>query len=458
MAKILIVDDERSVLELISQLCRSMGHEVEGALDGPQALEAMSRMGPDLMVVDLRIPGMSGLDLIKRCRQERPETALIMVTGHGSVETAVEAMRLGAFDYVTKPFELSDLKAAITGALKSVGKQTETIPAQAPVPGEKFGNLMPSSRAFVAESAQMTQIDEMLDKVASLEKPVLIEGEFGTGKQLVARILHNRSDRAEQPFKIIHCSSLPEHLLEQEFFSMDQRQSIFTRAANGTVFVEEIHLLPPRLQSQLDTFLEDIENRRLNGALPEELNFRLVASTSESMEALIEKGEFRRDLYYKLSVVPIQVPPLRHRREDVLPLANHFLANYSKIHPNAPKEIDKYASELLQTYSWSGNVGELQNAIERASALSDGKRIRPADLPPKVTQKVEVSDDENAALKHQLPIGQPLSNFTKKMEKLFIQETLKYNEGSREKTASMLDVSIATLYRKMGIKLEKEKK
>ncbi len=266
------------------------------------------------------------------------------------------------------------------------------------------------------------------------------------------------SRRKDEPFKVLACSALPEDLLEAELFGGDGRTStIFNRAHGGTVVLEEINMLPIRLQSQLDSFLEDVNTRRMQGSLPETLDFRFIATSTEPLETWVKDGKFREDLYYRVSVIPFQIPPLRARKDDIPLLADHFLDNYSKLTGSKKKEIDKYAMKLLVSYGWPGNVGELQNAIERACAFADDDRVRPIDLPPKVSQKIEISDEENEALKHQLPIGTKLSDYIKKQEKMFIRETLKYNEGSREKTASMLGVSIATLYRKMGLKLERDK-
>lgn len=289
---------------------------------------------------------------------------------------------------------------------------------------------------------------------------MLLEGEFGSGKQMVARSIHNTSKRNAQPFKALPCSALPEELLEMELFGSagSRGETIFRRAMGGTVFLEEINLLPMRLQSQLESYLEDIDARRMSGAVPSHLDVRFIASSNESLEEQVKDGNFREDLYYKVSVIPITVPALRNRKEDIPLLTTYFLDRYAKMTRTEKPEVDKYAAELLEKYKWPGNVSELQNTLERACAFAEDRRIRPADLPSKITQKVEITDDENESMVHQLPIGSSLSDFIRKQEKMFIRETLKYNGGSREKTASMLGVSIATLYRKMGLKLEREKK
>ena len=453
MAKIVIIDDEAAILQLMTQLCDGLGHKVHATQSGAQGVEAIKTERPDLLIVDLRIGDMNGLEIIEMCANEFPGMPIIMVTGFGSIETAVEAMRLGAFDYLAKPFELDDLQRTVNRALKQL-----SIPRDQTQPESVPEAIRPSSQ-LIGSSPGIQEILRIVDKIADNSSPVLLEGEFGSGKQIVARAIHDSSNRCNEPFKILHCSSLPENLLEAELFSGDGRQTIFNRAQGGTVVLEEINMLPMRLQSQLDSLLEDIGNQRLAGNLSANLDFRFIATSTEPLEKWVNEGKFREDLYYRVSVIPIPVPPLRKRQEDIALLSDHFLENYARLSGTKKKEIDKYSLKMLNNYNWPGNVGELQNAIERACAFSDDKdqRIRPVDLPPKITQKIEITDEENEAFKHQLPIGSALSDYIKKQEKVFIRETLRFNEGSREKTASMLGVSIATLYRKMGLKVERDK-
>lgn len=455
MAKIVIIDDEAAILDLMSQLCRRLGHEVSSYQTGKDGMEAIAQMQPELLIVDLRIGDMNGLQIIERCQQAHPGMAVIMVTGYGSVETAVEAMKLGAFDYLTKPFELDDLQRTVNRAIESVGAPV-SVSQQTRKEFEEVS--LATETRLIGQSTPMLRILELVDKVADNDSPILLQGEFGAGKQMVARAIHNASERVNAPFKVLPCSSLPEELLEQELFgSAGSTNTIFNRAHGGTIVLEEVDMLPVRLQSQLDSFLEDVTKRRMAGQLPDSMDFRFIATCTEKLEDHIAKGTFREDLYYRISIIPIDIPPLRSRREDIPPLAAHFLAGHAKMSGSSVKEIDKYAMKLLDSYGWPGNVAELQNTIERACAFAEDNRIRPVDLPPKITQKVEISDEENEAVKHTLPIGTKLAEFIKKQERMFIRETLKYNEGSREKTASMLGVSIATLYRKMGLKLERDK-
>ena len=455
MANVIIIDDEPGILQVMRKLCERMGHQTGAYQSGKEGMAAINENPPEVLVVDLRIGDMNGLQIIQKCHAEWPTMAIIMVTGYGSVETAVEAMKLGAFDYLTKPFELDDLQRTINRALSREPGATVIEPLTFDDDSEV---PLPSSR-LIGESSRMTEIHEIVGKIADNDSPVLLEGEFGSGKQMVARSIHNESKRNAAPFKTLPCSALPEDLLEMELFGAQngRGETIFRRALGGTVFLEEINLLPMRLQSQLESYLEDISSRRMSGALPHHLDTRFIASSNEPLEEEVKKGNFREDLYYKVSVIPINVPSLRNRKTDIPLLVDYFLDRYATMTSTDKKAVDKYAQDLLDQYKWPGNVSELQNTIERACAFAEDNRIRPADLPSKITQKVEITDDENDQMVLQLPIGSSLSDFIKKQERVFIRETLKYNEGSREKTASMLGVSIATLYRKMGLKLERDK-
>ena len=452
MAKIVIIDDEAPILELMGQLVRKMGHEPFLYQTGREGVEALERVKPELLIVDLRIGDINGLQIIQDCRVRYPKTEVVMVTGYGSVETAVEAMKLGAFDYLTKPFDLDDLQRTVNRVVKRDTSEAAKTSQESSIRLSDASNL-------IGESDQMKEILRLVEKMANNDSPCLLEGEFGSGKQMIARTIHNSSRRSAAPFKVLHCTALPEDLIELELFGSASggTHTIFNRAQGGTVVLEEINALPMRLQSQLDSFLEDIGNRRLSGSLPRNMDFRFIATSSIPMDKLVREGKVREDLYYRISVIPITIPTLRSRKGDIPLLAQHFLKNYAKLTNTPVKEVDPYAMELLMGYTWPGNVGELQNAIERACAFSEKNRIRPVDLPPKISQKVEISDDENEKMKHNLPLGTKLNDFIKKQEKFFIRETLRFNEGSREKSATMLGISIATLYRKMGLKLERDK-
>ena len=446
MAKIVIIDDESSILELMSKLCKSVGHTVFPCITGTEGLAAVRAQKPELVIVDLRIGDISGLDIVQTCRSEFPNTAVIMVTGHGSVETAVEAMRLGAFDYLTKPFDLGDMVKTVNHALNQ-GKQGSA-------PSSPATTALRNTHApkMVGHSEAIQKIFELVRRVADSDSPILIEGEFGVGKHMVARAAHESGRRTDAPYKELQCSALPEEVLEAELLSTTGT-GIFNRVNGGTLHLAEVHLLPLRIQAQLNTFLDDVASRRstIGGAS----NFRLVTSTTVNLEEAAAAGRFREDLYYKISVVPVRIPPLRDRREDIRPLVEHFLRDQAERSSGNQKVMDAYALEFLEKYAWPGNISELRNAVERACAMCEGDRIKPADLPTKVSQQIEVPNPNAGEGRVKLPIGSTLDDYIKAQERVFIQETLKYNNGSREKTASMLGVSIATLYRKMGLNVER---
>ncbi|MFK5923479.1 MAG: sigma-54 dependent transcriptional regulator [Verrucomicrobiota bacterium] len=456
MANILIIDDETGILQLMSKVCKRQGHTTYTCLTGKEGLEKLDSVSPDLMIVDLKIGDMLGLDIIEHSQQRHPHTRVIMVTGHGSVDSAVQAMKLGAFDYLTKPFELADLQRTINLALK------EKAPGEAPslptVTDSSELEFQLSHSQLIGASPKITEILTLVEKIADNDSPVLLEGEFGSGKQMVARHIHNTSKRNPAPFKTLQCSALPENLLEVELFGhpSGESSSIFNRAAGGTVVLEEINLLPLRLQSQLERYLEEKAEQRLQFPSSAESNARLITTATISLEECIQQGSFREDLYYRISIIPVPIPSLRERKEDIPLLIQHFLDRHAKTTRQKACEIDTYARKLLEHYRWPGNVGELQNAIERACCLCEKNHIRPIDLPPKITQKLELSSDEQP-VSQSIPLGESLSDYIRKQERTFIRETLKFNGGSREKTAGMLGISIATLYRKMGLKIEREK-
>jgi DNA-binding NtrC family response regulator len=425
MAKLVIIDDEAAILELMTKLCKAAGHQVFGCTTGIDGIAAIRSNQPDLVIVDLRIGDVNGLDLVSMCRDQFPNTAVIMVTGHGSVETAVEAMRLGAFDYLTKPFDLGDLIKTVNQALQRNGVAAATPTA---LPSSTLRSA--SSSKLIGHSDALQRIFDIVRRVANNDSPVLLEGEFGVGKHMVARALHEASRRSSASFKELQCSAMPEDALETELFG---QTAIFNRAAGGTIHLAEVNQLPARIQAQLNTFLDETQSKKSWSNGSGGADFRLIVSSTVSLEESVKAGKFREDLYYKLSVVPLKIPPLRNRREDVKPLVEHFLKELAERTDDKTKTIDPAAVEFLEKYPWPGNVSELRNAIERACAFAENDRIKPSDLPTKVTQQIEVPTPSSSEGITKLPIGSTLDDFIKGQERVFIQETLKYNSGSREK-------------------------
>lgn len=364
MAKLVIIDDEAAILELMTKLCKAAGHQVFGCTTGIDGIAAIRANQPELVIVDLRIGDVNGLDLVSMCRDQFPNTAVIMVTGHGSVETAVEAMRLGAFDYLTKPFDLGDLIKTVNQALQRNGQPAG---AAAPtLPSASSPSLLrhvSSSSKLIGHSEAIQRIFDIVRRVANNDSPVLLEGEFGTGKHMVARALHEASRRSKSHFKELQCAAMPEDALETELFGPN---SIFQRVAGGTVHLAEVNQLPARIQAQLNSFIDDSQSRKgWSGSSASAVDFRLVVSSTASLDDSVKSGKFREDLYYKLSVVPLKIPPLRERREEIPLLVEHFARELGV----AGAIESTFAADVMarwQRHPWPGNIRELRNAVESA--------------------------------------------------------------------------------------------
>ncbi len=450
MARILIIDDEPAMVEVISTISREMGHEVLPFNSPERAVEQVVVSRPNLVIADVRMQNIGGFDVLRECKESRIGAAVILVTAYASVESAVEAMKLGAFDYITKPFKVDELRITIQRALDFQAAVRENTQLRREIRDKyKFENI-------IGTSLKMQKIFGLIAKVANTDATVLILGESGTGKELVARALHFNSARQHRPFVAVNCSALPENLLESELFghkkgsftgAVQDKVGLFEEAHEGTIFLDEINSMAQPLQTKLLRVLQEREIRRVgdNRSIP--VHSRVVAATNEMLLPKIRDGSFREDLYYRLAVIPLELPALRERLEDVPLLVNHFLQKHGR---NSGRETPRIAPEALQylcRYFWPGNVRELENAIERACALCDDNLIRPADLPDHVLNPNEARQPEKE--REISAPGLTLDAFTRTLESRYIEETLRFNGGSREKTATMLGVSMATLYRKL---------
>ena len=452
MARILIVDNELSALDEISNFCRNRGHQPFPYSSSEAALESLLRLTPQLVMVDVKMEKAGGFDILRQCTEKLPQTAVVMISTVASIEIAAEAMKLGAYDYITKPFNGDELGHCIQRALEYQALLRESGTLRRGSRGKyKFENL-------VGASGRMQEIYRLIGKVADTDSTILIQGESGTGKELVARALHCNSARQHQPFLAINCSALPESLLESELFghkkgafpgAVTDRTGLFEEANNGTVFLDEVNSTSQQLQAKLLQVLHERRIRRLGDTRQIPIHARLIAASNESLKAKTRNGGFREDLYFRLAVIPIEIPPLRERMEDVPLLVNCFLQKYASQTGTELKEIDANAMSRLLRYTWPGNVRELENAIERACALSENRLIRAEDLPPQILGEMGTFE---ARTDSQWEVGQQLDHFVRHQEKKYIEMTLKFNQGSREKTASMLGISIATLYRKLDLK------
>ena len=452
MARIFVVVDDHATQNMISNLCRDRGHQPCPYSSSAAALEALPKLTPQVVILDVKMEKKDEFDILRQCREQLPQTAVVMISDFASIEKAAKAMKLGAYDYVTKPVRVDELQLAIQRALEyQILLRETTIPGRGPSDQYRFENLVGASR-------RMQAICRLIAKIADTDSAILIQGESGTGKEAVAHALHENSSRRRQPFVTVNCSTLPESLLESELFgtkkeafpgAVADKTGLFEEANNGTLFVDEVNSMSLHLQAKLFRVLQERHIRRSGDSRQIPVNVRLIAASNESLRAKTRSGGFREDLYFRLAVIPIEIPPLRERMEDVPLLVNCFLQKYAVQTGTNQKEIDASAMERLLRYTWPGNVRELENAVERACALSEEGVIRPSDLPPHVLSETGIFEAPGDT---EWRVGQPLDHFVRNQERKYIEMTLRFNQGSREKTASMLGISIATLYRKLDLK------
>ena len=456
MAKILVVEDEPSILSVLSTLLRSEGYEVEPMLGGDKAQEALKKDSFDLMVSDIRMSPIDGMELLRQARKEFPEMAVIMVTAYGSVETAVDAMKYGAFDYVTKPFKVDELLMTVQRALEYNSAIVENVQLKKQLQARyQFENI-------VAESVQMRKVCDMIERVAPADTTVLIQGASGTGKEVVAKAIHGYSNRKTKPFIAINCAAMPEQLLESEMFghvkgaftgATVNKEGLFEAADGGTIFLDEIGSMPLPLQGKLLRVLQEREIRKVGGTATLSVDVRVLAATNERLEKGIEDGNFREDLYYRLSVIPIDIPPLCERPDDILPLVYHVLRNHTRGGDDNLPEIDPEAQLILESYSWPGNVRELENALRHACTFATDGKICKGDLPAKMLEAAGnrvggVSSLSNITASD-IYKGQSLKAFLRHKEKEYLGTVLQYMEGDKTRAAKALKISLATLYRKL---------
>ena len=438
------------MVDVLATICRNLGHQVFPFNSAERAIEALPGCMPQVVVADIKMEKLGGFDVLKACHDLAPMPAVIMVTGYASVETAVEAMKLGAYDYVTKPFKIDEFQLTVQRALDFQSAVRENVYLKKELKEKyKFENI-------IGSSVKMQQVYNLIAKVADTDSTILIQGESGTGKELVARALHFNSRRQHHPFVAINCSALPENLLESELFGHKKgaftgavldKMGLFEEAHHGTLFLDEINSMAQPLQTKLLRVLQERQIRRVGDTKIIPINVRVLAASNESLQKKIASGGFREDLYYRLAVIPIEIPPLRERLDDIPLLTQHFIQKIAIQNDTPLARIEEDALVALSQYAWPGNVRELENAIERACALCDESVIRVSDLPVQVTHRTpSLASDPST----QLPIGQPLDPFIKELERQFIEETIRSNDGSRDRAAKMLGISMATLYRKLA--------
>jgi len=389
-SRILVVDDERMIRWGLCRALEEAGYQADQASNGREALELASREGPDMVLLDYRLPDQTGVEVLRGLRRTHPRVPVVMITAHASIGGAVEAMKEGAYDYISKPFEVEDVIQTVQRALEA-SRLREEVARQ-----REAGLAHYSVQNMVAESPAMLEVVRLVRRVAKSEATtILLLGESGVGKGLVARGLHFEGAAWEKPFMHITCTALPETLLESELFGHEKgaftdakvhKKGLFELADEGTVFLDEIGDLSPSLQGKLLRFLEEKAFRRVGGTRDIRVAVRIIAATNKSLEKEVEEGRFRRDLYFRLRVIPIEIPPLRKRMEDLLPLSESFLRHFNSEFGKSVRGLDPGALKLMKAYNWPGNVRELRNAIERAVLLSDRPWLSSEDLPVELGQ------------------------------------------------------------------------
>ena len=387
-ARILVVDDERSMQEFLEICFRGQGYDVATAGDVDTALALIDADDYDVVLSDLQMSGRSGLDLLHAVRETSPETAVILITAFATTETAIAAMKEGAYDYVTKPFKVDELRLVVEKALEKKLLSRENRRLRSELQSQL------RQRDLIGTSAAMHRVYELVSQVAETRTNVLISGESGTGKELVARAIHARSDRRDRPFVAINCGAIPENLLESELFghvkgaftgAVSGKEGLFETADGGTLLLDEVGELPASLQVKLLRVLQERTIRRVGGTSDRRVDVRILAATNRRLEQEVAGGRFREDLYYRLNVIQIALPPLRERREDIPLLVQHFVEKYARELGKPIRGVGAAAAERLLAYPYPGNVRELENAIERAVALSRDGEIGPDALPPQRT-------------------------------------------------------------------------
>lgn len=443
-ARILLVDDDRHILESMGSWLNDLGYEVDLAATLTEALAQIDTMNYDLVLADVRLGDADGFEVLRHCRLQRPNTTVIMITGYGTVETGIEALREGAFDLLTKPLIDEELELAIDRALsqRKVIQENQTLKDQLDL---RFG-----LENIVGHDHRMLRIFDMIDSVADTRASVLITGESGTGKSLLARAIHRRSNRRDQPFIEVACGALPEALLESELFghvagaftgATGNRIGKFKQADGGTIFLDEIGTAPAAMQVKLLRVLQELQFEAVGGTDTIDVDTRVILATNEDLAAQVAAGSFRQDLYYRVNVINLELPPLRERISDIPRLTGHFLDEVRNETGRQVRGFTPEALAALQRYRWPGNVRELQNVVERAVLLCKHEEITPNDLPPAIASGAPVSVNRDR--------GTTLKEALEGPERQIILEVLDSNGWNRNETAEQLGINRTTLYKKM---------
>jgi len=448
-SKIMLVDDEAPSREALNLLLKASGHQVKGAASAEQAFQYLAKEQFDIIITDLFMPGINGIDLLKKVKAQAPATEVIVMTGNASAETAVRAMKEGAFDYITKPLNIDELRIIIAKAAEKHRLLSENVYLKQQLLNKyEFSNIIGNSPA-------MQKVFSRMKRIITTDSTVLVMGESGTGKELVAKAIHFNGLRKDKPFIAVNCGAIPENLLESELFGHEKgsftgaiRDKVgkFEAANHGTIFLDEIGTMPLHLQTKLLRVLQEQEVERVGSSKPIKLDVRVISATNINLEDEIKRGAFREDLYYRLNVIPITIPPLRERIDDILPLVKYFLIKDCQEMKRPLMNLSKDALEALELYHWPGNVRELENVIERTVALTDGNSITLHDLPSNIGKAYNEREDYSTRVTEQgVDLGKTLNEIEKKM----IDEALTLANGVKARAAAMLKLNRTTLVEKM---------
>ncbi len=440
--RILVVDDEERMLQLLKKLLEGEGYEVRTASNAADALRILGDTDYNLVISDVRMPGMDGMSLLRTLSEQGSAAAVILMTAYASVTAAVEAIQAGAFDYLTKPFKIDELLLAVRKSLESHHLRREVKSLREEVHG-RYGldNIIGKSKAI-------TLVFEMVKRIAKTQSTILIEGKSGTGKELISKALHFHSRRSEMPFVAVNCSAIPETLMESELFghtkgsftgAVSNHKGLFEEANGGTLFLDEVGEVPASVQVKMLRALQEREIRRIGGRENISIDVRIIAATNRNLEEMVKEGGFREDLYYRLNVIPLRLPELRERSGDVLLLADHFVEKFCSRNGVPVKKISRVALQRLMEYSWPGNVRELENVVERMVALCEEDVIDEDDIPPSV--------NGGRAGDYARRIGSDMS--LEDLECLHIESVLKRTKGHQIRASQILGIDRRTLYRKL---------
>jgi DNA-binding NtrC family response regulator len=440
-ARILFIDDEPKAGELFKRLIRGTAYQAEVFDDPRTALEHFEAVGADLVISDLSMPEMTGLELLAAIRKKDQDIPVIIITGYSTVENAIEAMRLGASDFIKKPYDIDELLMQIEQSLESTRLRRENRMLRRQIKDERLRYGM------IGKSDAMQAVYKIIDKVADIRCNVIIQGESGTGKELVARALHNTSPDADKPFIVIDCGALTDTLLESELFGHEKgaftgathtKQGLLEAASGGTIFLDEICNISDSMQTKLLRVVQEQQILRVGGVRPIDIDVRFVVATNRSIETMVEAGKFRHDLYHRLNVVKIQLPPLRERRNDIPLLLQAAIEEFSKKYHRNINGFDHESIDALLHYDWPGNVRELRNLVERHVALAESPELHLMDS----LQEVSLAPVGGRSLDYDQPDLQTL-------ERRYIERVLESMQGNREKTAAVLGINKSTLWRKL---------